>query len=197
MEGGARGGLAPSTMHRRKLLQTALAIAGAVLLTGHSPYRQWYVFRAKHWFVVAARVDPQASRLADLVCAQLASRVPESQAMAAETETERDAVQLLRTHQLQMAIVTTAGASDAVQGSGAFRTEGSVPLRALRSFGSHLLVTLEDFPDDRAAQIAAALDDLPRQDGDAPVDASATGSPVPLHSGVSRPPQAQDPKTGE
>ena len=185
-------------MHRRKLLRAALATAGAVLLTGHSPYRQWYVFRAKHWIVVAARADPQASRLADVVSAQLAARVPESQAIAAETQTEREAVQLLRTGQLQLAILTTTTAGDAVQGTGPlFNADGPVPLRTLRSFDSHLLVTVEEFPDERAAQIAAALDDLPRQEAGASAGAAAPASAVPLHPGVLYPPPAQDPKTSQ
>ena len=184
-------------MHRRMLLRTALAMAGAVLLTGHSPYRQWYVFRARHWIVVAAHADPEASRLADLVSTELASRIPESHAMAAEAQNEREVVQLLRTSQLQLAILSPATAGDAVRGSGLFRTDGPVPLRSLRSFGSHLLVTVEDFPAERAAQIVAALDDVARENGGAPAEASTTGSPVPVHSGVSRPPSTQDPKTGQ
>ena len=179
------------------LLRSALAIAGAVLLTGHSPYRQWYVFRAKHWIVVAAHADPQASRLADLVSTELASRIPESKAMAAEAQDERDVVQLLRTGQLQIGILTSNVAGAAFQGIDTFRADGPVPLRLLRPFGDHLLVTVEDFPSARAAQIAAALADLRWQDGGAPAHASMSGCVIPLHPGASLPPQAQDPKAGQ
>jgi TRAP-type uncharacterized transport system substrate-binding protein len=182
---------------RRVLLRIALAIAGATLLTGHSPYRQWYAFRAKHWLIVVAHGDAQASRLADAVCALLAVRLPQSQAMAAEAENERDAVQLLRTHQLELAIVRIGAANDAFSGGGAFRRDGPVPLRTVAPFGSHLLVALEDYSSEKAEEIAAALAGFRWEDGAVPTDGSGPESKVPLHPGAMRYKHARDSKTGQ
>jgi hypothetical protein len=182
---------------RRVLLRTALAIAGATLLTGHSPYRQWYAFRAKHWLIVAAHGDAQASRLADAVSALLAVRLPESQAMAAEVENERDAVQLLRTHQLELAIVRIGVANDAFSGGGAFRRDGPVPLRTVAPFGPHLLVALEDYSSEKAEEIASALAGFRWEDGAVPTDGSGLESKVPLHPGAIQYKQARDSKTGQ
>lgn len=183
-------------MKRRSLLQAALAMAGAVLLSGHSPYRQWYAFRAKHWLIVAAHDDAEASRLADAVSALLAARLPESEALAAEAENERDVVQLLRTHQLELAIVSIDAANDALSGSGAYTRDGAIPLRTVAPFGPHLLVALEDYATDKAARIAAALAGFRWQDGSAPTRRSGPQSKVPLHPGAIRFRQAREGKTG-
>jgi hypothetical protein len=182
---------------RRILLQTALAIAGASLLTGHSPYRQWYAFRAKHWLIVAAHGDAQASRLADAVSALLAARLPESQAMAAEVENERDAVQLLRTHQLELAILRIDAANDAYSGDGAFQRDGPVPLRSVAGLGPHLLVALDDYSSDKAEGIAAVLAGFRWEDPDLPSSGSAPEPKVPLHPGAIQHKQARDSKTGQ
>jgi hypothetical protein len=184
------------SIERRVFLQTALAVAGAVLLAGHSPYRQWYAFRAKHWLIVAAHGDPQASRLADAVSERLAAQVPESQAMAAEAETERDVVQLLRSRQLELGILTVDAANDAWSGSGTARRDGPVPLRTLTAFGPHLLVALDDYSSDRTMQIVAALAGLRWQDDPLPTPRPAHESHVPLHSGAARYQQAAEPQLG-
>lgn len=184
-------------MKRRSLLRVALAVGGATLLTGHSPYRQWYPLVAKHWLIVASRDDAEASRLADAASTLLAARVPASQAMAVEAENERDVVQLLRTHRLDLAIVSIDAANDALSGSGAYGRDGPVALRTVAPFGPHLLVALADYASDKAARIAAALAGFRWQDGSAPTRRSGPQSKVPLHSGAIRFKQAHESKTGQ
>lgn len=183
-------------MRRRTFTQAALAIAGAALLSGHSPYRQWYAFRAKHWLIVTAHDDAEASRLADAVSALLSARIPQSAAMAAEAENERDVLQLLRTHQLELAIVTIDAANDALSGSGVFAREGSLPLRTVAPFGPRLLVALEDYSTENATRIAAALAGFRWEDGSVPTRGSGPQSKVPLHAGAIRFKQAREEKSG-
>jgi hypothetical protein len=184
-------------MKRRNLLQVALALVGAALLSGHSPYRQWSALRAKHWLIVGARDDAEASRLAGAAAALLAARLPESQAMAVEAENDREVVQLLRTRQLELAMMSIDAANDALQGSGALLREGSVPLRTVAPFGPHLLVALDDYATDKAARIAAALAGFRWRDGSAPTRRSGPQSKVPLHAGATRFKQALESKTGQ
>ena len=183
-------------MKRRSLLQAGLALAGAALLTGHSPYRQWYAFGPKHWLIVAARGDAEACRLADAVSALLTVRVPGSQTMPTQAETERHVVQLLRTHQLELAIVGIDAANGALSGGASF-PEGPVALRTVAPFGPHLLVALEGYPTDKAARIAAALAGFRWQDGSVPTRGSGPQSKVPLHPGAIRFKQARESKTGQ
>ena len=172
-------------MSRRHILQAALAVAGAVLLAGHSPYRQWYVYRGKHLVVVASATDAEASRLADALAAQLAAEIPQSQAVPAEARSIRDVVQLLRTRQLSIGILGTQSAGAAYAGSAPFEIEGPLALRTMAAFEDYLLVVLDDFPEDKAFEIAHAVAGLPRSQWPALRKPTASGAPViPLHPGA-------------
>ena len=185
-------------MRRRTLLQAGLAVIGAALLTGHMPYRPWYVFEGKQWVIVVADGDAEAARLGAAVSTLLAARVPGSQARAMSAETERDAMQLLRSHELELSIVTIDGANQALAGSGAFVPDGPLPLRTVAPFGPHLLVALDGYSTDKAARIAAALAGFRWQDGSVPTRGSSKPqSRVPLHPGAIRFKQARESKTGQ
>ncbi|HTS55775.1 MAG TPA: hypothetical protein VMH26_21105 [Burkholderiales bacterium] len=184
-------------MKRRSFLQAGLAVAGATLLTGHSSDRQWYALGPQHWLIAAAHGDAEACRLAGAVSALLAARVPGSQAMSTEAESEREVVQLLRTHQLELAIVGIDAANGALSGSVTSFPDGPVPLRTVAPFGAHLLVALEGYSTDKAARIAGALAGFRWQDGSVPTRGSGPQSKVPLHPGAIRFKQARESKTGE
>jgi len=135
---------------------------------GHSPYRQWYVFRAKHLIVVTDDANPKAFPLAEEVAATLAARIPESKAMAARAKTPSDVVKLLRSHQLPVGLLPIDDALEAFH--------ASVPLRTLAVFGTYLLVTLEDYSRDKAQQIVKSLAQHP---------SLAKGKPpIPFHPGA-------------
>ncbi|HVO48180.1 MAG TPA: hypothetical protein VMT29_17800 [Steroidobacteraceae bacterium] len=160
-----------------------LAVLGAAsssLLMGHMPYRQWQVFRAVHLFVVTSSTDPQAGELADRIAETLAARLPKSKALAAEARDAHEVMQLLRSHQIQVALVTTDEADAAQRGAGDIAEGGAIALRVLTQLGSRLLVVLPDFPDDKAYDIARALADFPAAQRTADPAAPA----VPLHPGA-------------
>ncbi len=184
-------------MKRRSLLQAALAMTSAALLSGHSPYQHWNALKATHWLIGAARDDAEASRLADAASALLAARITQSQAMHVEAENDRQIVQLLRTRQLELAIMSIDAANDALSGSAGAVRESPIPLRTVAPFGPHLLVALEDYSTDKAARIAAALAGFRWRDGSAPTRRSGPESMVPLHAGAIRFKQAHEPQTGQ
>lgn len=179
-------------MKRRSLLQAALAFAATAVLSGNTSYRQWHALRANHWLIGAARDDAEATRLAEAVANLLAARVPQSQAMRAEAENDRDVVQLLRTRQLELAVMTIDAANDALTGSLGPVYEPAIPIRTVAPFGPQLLVALQDFSTDKAARIAAALAGFRWRDGSAPTRRSGPQSIVPLHAGAIRFKQARD-----
>lgn len=184
-------------MIRRRILKAALAVAGAALLSGHSPYRQWYAYRGKHLIVVASVADAEASRLADAVAAQLAADVPESQAVSAQAKSAREVVQLLRSRQLPAAILDLSSAAAAYAGSAPFEREGPLALRKLAEFERHLLVVLDDFPEDKAFAIAGAAAALGQQRlPEAPKTANSQVSAIPLHPGALAFRQAHESHTG-
>ena len=182
----------PKKMKRRSLLQAALATASAALLSGHSPYRQWQALKTTHWFIGAARDDIEASRLADAASALLAARVPQSQAMHVEADNDREIVQLLRTRQLELAIMSIDAANDALSGSAGAVRDSPLLVRTVVPFGPHLLVALEDYSTEKATRIAAALAGFRWRDGSAPTRRSGPQSIVPLHAGAIRFKQARD-----
>ncbi|HKB84060.1 MAG TPA: hypothetical protein VKD04_12780 [Burkholderiales bacterium] len=181
-------------MNRRRIMQAALAVAGAALLSGHSPYRQWYAYRGKHLIVVASVTDAEASRLADALAARLAAAIPQSQAVPAEARSIRDVVQLLRTRQLPIGILGRQSAGAAFAGSAPFEVEGPLALRTMAEFEDYLLVVLEDFPEDKAFEIAHAVAGLPRSQWPALGKRTASEAAfIPLHPGALAYQQAHQP----
>jgi TRAP-type uncharacterized transport system substrate-binding protein len=171
-------------MNLWKLLRLLLAGGAALLLMGHSPYRQWYVFRAKHLIVVTDDANPSAFPLAEAVAAAIAARVPESKAMAAKAKTSRDVVKLLRSHQLPLGLLPIDDALAAFKASGRFSGEAPVPLRTLAVFAPYLLVALEDYSREKAQQIAQTLAEHP---GNWPIPEKSLAknkSQIPFHPGA-------------
>ena len=167
------------------VLQTALALAGAALLVGHSPYKQWYAYRLQRLIVVASGTDARACRIADAVSERMLAQRPQSKAMAGEGRSVRDVVQMLRTHQLHVAVLDLPSALAAYAGHAQFEREGPLALRILVAFDDYLLVSLDDFPDDKAYEIAEASGQLPRSvRAAAHSGRSADASMIPLHPGA-------------
>jgi TRAP-type uncharacterized transport system substrate-binding protein len=144
-------------MSDRRLFTLALLGAAAVLLPGHSPYRQWYVYRAKHLLVVTDDARPGALAVASTIAAAIAARWPETKAAPAAARTPAEVVKLLRSGQFQIALLPAAEASEALEGRGRFAEDGRLPLRALAVVGGDVLVVLESFARERAHAIAQAL----------------------------------------
>ncbi|HZR09670.1 MAG TPA: hypothetical protein VFA79_13905 [Myxococcales bacterium] len=163
---------------RGRLPVLALLGVAAVLLPGHSPYKQWYAYRAKHLVVVVDEGRPGAFEAAVAVASAVAARWPESKAVPALARTPRDVVSLLVTGQLQVGLLSSADAADAAAGRGKFAGTAKVPLRAVAIVGSDVLVVLESYAPERAALIARAV-----------VESGAAGkasssSPIPFHRGA-------------
>ena len=124
-------------MNRRGLLMLSLG-ASASLLMGHAPYRQWYVYRKNRLTFVASEVDDVSLRLGASTEQALAARLPESKAMMATARTPVDVVSLLTSSQIDVALLTSDDAYEAVKGAGKFEG-GAVPLRTLAVFESSVL----------------------------------------------------------
>ena len=167
-----------------KVARIGLLAAAGLLLLGHSPYRQWYAYRAKHLVVVSAESRPGAGALTQAVAEAIAAGVPDSKAVAAAVHTSSDVVRLLRSGQLQVGLLPSAEARQAFEGSGPFAEEGPVPLRAVAILGDDLLVVLESYPATRSRDLARAIAARPGK-WPAIVPATFRGAPpIPFHDGV-------------
>lgn len=169
-------------MTERRIASLLLLGVAGLLLPGHSPYLQWYAYRAKHLIVVA---DQERLQLASEVASALAAGWPESKAIAAGARSPAEVVSLLRSGQLQVGLLPTAFAQEALEGRGRFKAEGGVPLRAVATAGEEVLVVLESFAADRAHAISRALAESPGG-GAFAARPSLTRPPIPLHPGALR-----------
>ncbi len=124
-------------MNRRGFLILSLG-AGALLLTGHTPYRQWYVYRKKRLIIVASEAEEASLRLGEMIAHTLATHLPESKAMMATTASSVDIVKLLKSEQLDVAVLPSDEAYQALRGTGRF-SGWAVPLRTLAVFEPSLL----------------------------------------------------------
>jgi TRAP-type uncharacterized transport system substrate-binding protein len=166
-------------IERRALALCFIALAG-LLLPGHSPYAQWYAYRAKHLVVVTDGQRPGAMELATTVASAVTAKWPESKAVAAEARSPAEALHLLATGQLQLALVRSADARDAMEGRGWFTGEEKLPLRAIAVLGTDVLIVLQTYPRDRAQRLARAI-----ADSTALASRVSTGSAgIPFHPGA-------------
>lgn len=125
---------------------------------GHSPYRQWVVYRRKRLFILTNAADEASFPFGQIIAQVLAIYLPESQAMAARARDSVEIIKLIGSQQLDVALLQAAEAQDAFQGKGKFQEEGPLPtLRTLFVFGSYLLVGRDDFPKQKAYQIVKTL----------------------------------------
>lgn len=170
-------------MSESRLLRLALLGAAAALLPGHSPYRQWYAYRAKHLIIVTDEARPGAFAVAAAVASAIAARWPETKAVPAAARTPAEVVKLLSSGQLQVGLLPEAEALEAYQGRGRFAVDGKVPLRSLAVLGGDLLVVLESCDRQRAHDMAKAVAES-REGvlrGERP---SVHGPPIPFHPGA-------------
>src|SRR5438105_8491538 len=83
----------------RRFVTLSLLGAAAALLPGHSPYRQWYAYRATHLVVVTDEMRPGALTVAAAVASAIAARWPETKAVPAAARSPVEVVKLLSSGQ--------------------------------------------------------------------------------------------------
>lgn len=174
-------------MIRRAFLRVAAAVGACALLTAHSPYRQWDVYRKTRLVIVASFEEPEAARLGRLVATALATRIPASRAMSSRARDTNDLIRLVASRQLDVALIGEATANAAASGA-LGPTGGGIPLRTLAQLGGYLLVCRTDFPPANAYQIADALTEgwaeISGAMGEAAGPRPSPSVRVPLHPGA-------------
>ena len=146
---------------RRRLLGLTLRLGigagAALLLSGHTPYGQWVVYRKKHLLIGCHKADPGAYELAKQVVAELEAHLPAAKSRVARAPHAGRLASLLATAQMDVATLSKAEAAAMQEGSGDFAPYGAVALRLLLPLGDRLLVARSDFPERHAWLVTAAL----------------------------------------
>ena len=176
-------------MNRRELLRLAAASGLWLVLTGHSPYRQWDVYRKARLVVLVSAEEVASVQLGQAIAELLAKHLPESRATMARARDTKDVVRLLASKQLDTALMREEDAAAAFAGSGRFADNGKVPLRTLAQFGPYLFVCRDELPKAHGYQIAETIAEHWRAI-DAKLVAEAPGPKplssvrIPIHSGA-------------
>ena len=169
-------------MRRRSVLRLA-GLLGVVLVTGgHTPYRQWQVYRRRHLLIGTSRSDPPSYALGKRIVEVLLEHLPESSARVTRGPDPWRLASLLTTAQLDVVLLSEDDASALRDGHPPFEAFGPTELRALFRAGDHLLITRPDFPDRHAWRVAGTLTTqaslLPEAAPAGPEE------PVPVHPGA-------------
>lgn len=168
---------------RRRLLKTAAASSVWWLTSGHTPYRQWAVYRRKHLLIGANKADPPTYELGKKIAALLAEELPASQARVARAPHAWRLASLLTTDQIELVLLSDEDVRALRDGRDGFEAFGRTELRALFRFGGYWLVCRPDFPNDHAMLLTAMLTShgagIAKLQGRAGKD-----GPVPAHPGI-------------
>jgi TRAP-type uncharacterized transport system substrate-binding protein len=127
-------------MHRRLFLAGAVA-ASMLPLMGHSPYRKWTQYRARHTVIVTDRSDAESFPLGERLAAHLAARRPELSATASRAQSSATVLSLLRTRQVDVALLRGEDAYQGLHGAGSYAALAT-PLRALVGVAPECLYVL-------------------------------------------------------
>lgn len=170
-------------MNRRRFLHAALIGALGLASSGHTPYRQWMVYRQRHLLILTDRSDPPSYPLGKQVAAVLATHLPASKARVTRAPHTERIASLISSKQLDVALMSPPDAVALAVGLPPFEAYGPVALRALVVIDGYLLVCRDDFPARHAYAVTRTLDlhrdELPH------VAAAGEGSPaLPLHPGA-------------
>jgi hypothetical protein len=144
-------------VNRRRFVSTGLAVSALVLTSGHTPYRQWVVYRKRRLLIGTSRADAPTYPLGKQVAETLLTYLPESKARASRAPDPWRLASLLSTAQLDVAILSAADTAAMVEGHPPFADFGGVALAGLFGLGGHLLVARTDFPMRHAYLVSRTL----------------------------------------
>jgi hypothetical protein len=172
-----------SAMRRRGFLQAGLVATAWLAAGGHTPYRQWQVYRQKHLLIGTSKTDAPTYALGQKIAEVLATHLPESSARVTRGPDPWRLASLLTTGQLGVALLSLADVGALRDGRAPFDAFGPTDLNGLFAFGNYLLVCRPDFPPHHAYQVVQTLSQNAAGIAGA-TSVDATVSPVAIHAGA-------------
>ena len=172
-------------MKRRQFLSIAAASAGSILLCGHSPYRQWMVYRETHLMILTSRDDVGSDELGERIAAIMREALPDSRAAVGRGPRVQRIASLISTGQAQVGVVSRPNALAMFHGEEPFRQYGAIPLRVLVQNDAYRLVCREDFLPQHGFLLAEALTANGKELGlSIPGRDAADNGDIPPHAGA-------------
>ena len=170
-------------MRRRRFLHAVLIGTLGLASSGHTPYRQWTVYRQRHLLILTDRSDPPSYPLGKRIAAVLATHLPASKARVTRAPHTERIASLMSSKQLDVALMSPPDAVALAADLPPFQGYGPVGLRTLIALDGYLLVCRDDFPARHAYAVARTLH-LHRADLPHAATANAEPPAIPLHPGA-------------
>lgn len=142
---------------RRTLLRGLGAGTAGALLTAHTPYRQWSIYRKRFLLIHTSREDPAGDVLGDAIADRLLRDLPESRAQVVRGPTDARIASLMSTGQADVAVFSRANAWALYRAAAPFTEYVATPLRVIAENEAHQFVCRDDFPRSHAYLVARAL----------------------------------------
>ena len=145
-------------MRRRACLKLALVPTVMLVATGHTPYRQWAVYRRKHLLILTDKEQAGSFERGQQLAVVLASNLPASKARVTRAPYRERMASLIISQQLDLALFKREEALALLHGQEPFADYG--PLRSLRLLivsDDFVLVCRDDFPAQHAYLVSKTL----------------------------------------
>lgn len=164
-------------MHSKRRIFSVAAAAGALtLLSGHSPYRRFQMYRKTRLIVTHVRTDARAGLISEALANLFVSHWPDSMAESASAVDGPTLVNLITSRQLEVALLPRLDAIAACGRAGAYsKLSEPAPLVSLAEVDGYVLVGHREILEPVARKVATAL---AAGWGSLPVDISR-GRPTP------------------
>lgn len=166
-------------MNRRQFLAT---LGAGLLIGGHTPYKQWVVYRQRHLLILSSKHDPATFPLSKKVAQTLLEALPESQARSSLAKDLTRVASLLSSQQMNVVVLSPQDADKL--NSGVIQTESPFKLQALFGLGEHLLLGHEKFPARHAYMLSQVLSDQADSLGVAGASMPSPAAGLDLHPGT-------------
>jgi hypothetical protein len=168
-------------MNRRCFVAGVAAAGAGLLLSGHTPYRQWKLYRQAHLLIFTTRDDPGSDDLGERIAAHLRTALPDSKARVARAPHAARIASLMTSGQADVAVLSHANAAALYARSEPFTDYPPIALRVLVQTAQYQLVCREDFKREHAYIVVEALVSDPGVPG---LVVPSAGEPVPTHPGA-------------
>ena len=139
---------------------TVLLVLGvaALLFSGHSPYRQWNVYRSQRLLILTHRADAGGLAATRALVRGFDKRIAQAQPETSLATSLNQVGSLLISNQLKLAVLSGGDAARMTRGEGEGGHQGPVPLRVLAFLrGGYVLVCNPDLDPNKARLVAGAL----------------------------------------
>jgi hypothetical protein len=171
-------------MRRRLFLSTAGTAVATLLLSGHTPYRQWKLYRQAHLLIFTSRDDPGSDVLGERIAARLREVLPDSKSEVARAPNVARIASLITTGQADVAVLSRANATALYRRQPPFQDYLPVELRVLVETPAYQLVCRDDFKLQHGYLLAQALASDPGTPRLAVPAIEAVSAVVPTHLGA-------------